>query len=549
MLFVNYSLIAQPNNLKSTTIETIKGKTFFIHTVDKGQTLYGISKIYNVSVDEILEHNPDASTGLKKGMTLKIPSKVVQNQDVQIVKPTTTKDSIVEHVVKQGETLYSIARFYNITIDQIKSKNPTLKEQLSVGDKIAIPLLKKPEQTIKNSDIVEKINQGVPVEKEIVDTVKKGVEVSAVKVSKSFRGYYEVALMIPFYLAESENAISDNIKNLKELDAVKSYSFIQFYESFLIALKQFESKGIKITLKVYDVENDTNKLNKLLNSTDFSNVDLIIGPFFTNTFKTASRWAMQNQVFIVNPFSSRNDLFKNNPFTIKITPSVQEEAAKIAQYCNSVYPKANILVLHNASESEKKMLTALKQQFTLLNSKIQLKEILYSENGINGVQEKIDDTHENILITLFTKEALVTNFIRRLYELKHDNVTLFGVVEWMDYDNIETDYLQYLKLHYYNTYFVDYKDENVINFVEKFRTEYNTEPQLNKYAFQGYDICTYFVGALIQYGYSWNEKINEFHPTLISSKIKLNRKDENSGYENSEIQIFKLEDYKFVRAE
>jgi hypothetical protein len=96
---------------------------------------------------------------------------------------------------------------------------------------------------------------------------------------------------------------------------------------------------------------------------------------------------------------------------------------------------------------------------------------------------------------------------------------------------------------------VDYKDENVISFVEKFRAEYNTEPQLSKYAFQGYDICTYFVGALIQYGYSWNEKINEFHPTLIGTKIKLNRKDENSGFENSEIQIFKLEDYKFVRAE
>ena len=91
---------------------------------------------------------------------------------------------------------------------------------------------------------------------------------------------------------------ANNIKTLKDLNDVKSFSFIQFYESFLIALKQFESKGVKVTLRVYDVVNDTNKLNKILTSSDFENVDMIIGPFLPRTFKVASRWAMQNQVFI-----------------------------------------------------------------------------------------------------------------------------------------------------------------------------------------------------------------------------------------------------------
>ena len=122
-------------------------------------------------------------------------------------------------------------------------------------------------------------------------------------------------------------------------------------------------------------------------------------------------------------------------------------------------------------------------------------------------------------------------------------------LEWAEYNNIETDYFEYLHLHYYDQYFVDYTDPNVIDFVEKFRSENKTEPELDKYAFQGYDICTYFVGALIQYGYVWNEKITEYHPALISSKIKLDRKDENSGLENSEIQIFKLQNYRFIKAE
>jgi len=550
LIFANTSIFAQPVNVKSTRIETINGKSFYIHTVEKGQTLYGISKIYSISVDEILEYNPDASLGLKKGSELKILSKTSVFKTDQATIRTAVDTGFFEHTVKVGETLYSISKEYKVTVDQIKNKNPKMGDHISVGEKVVIPVAKKVESKINNSDIVEKINQGVVIEKEItnpIDTVKKVVE--SIKITKSFRGYYEVALMIPLYLSDADNAKVENIKSLKDLSSVKSFSFIQFYESFLIALRQFEEKGIKVTLKVYDVVNDTTKLNRIVSSQDFANVDLIVGPFFTNTYRVASRWAMQNQVFIVNPFSSRNDLFKNNPFSVKLTPSNLDEATKIAQYCNSKYADANVLILHNASDSEKKMVSLIKQQFVALNSKVSVKDMIYSEKGINGVSEKLDDNRNNILITLFTKEALVTNFVRRLYELKRDNITLFGAIEWMDYDNIETDYLENLKLHYYNTYFVDYSDESVIKFIEKFRLEYNTEPELSKYAFQGYDVCTYFVGALIKYGYNWNEKTEEYHPELLSTKIKLNRKSDNSGFENSEIQIFKLADFRYVKGE
>ncbi|MEI6346833.1 MAG: LysM peptidoglycan-binding domain-containing protein [Bacteroidota bacterium] len=543
-------ILSQPSYLKSTKTETIKGKLFYIHTVEKGQTLYGISKIYSISVDEILEYNSDASLGIKKGMELKILSKTL----VSVIQPPNIQSDIdtsfLEHTVKIGETLYSISKLYNISVAQLKSKNPNIQENLAIGAIIRVPTLKKKvELTVKNSDIVDKINQGVPVENEIksADTTSKVVE--PIKISKTFRGYYEVALIMPLYLSEAGDAAAENIKSLKDLNSIKSFSFIQFYESFLIALHQFEDKGVKVTLRVYDVVNDTNKLNRILNSADFKNVDLVVGPFFTNTYKVAARWAAQNQVFIVNPFSNRNDLFKNNPFTIKMTPSNQDEASKIVQYCNLKFSNANVLLLSNGTDLEKKFASTIKQQFLNSNSKFSVREVIYSENGINGVSEKLENNRDNILITLFTKEALVTNFVRRLYELKRDNITLFGSIEWMEYDNIETDYLEYLNLHYYNTYFVDYKDKNVIKFVEKFRNDYNTEPELAKYAFQGYDICAYFVGALIKYGYSWNEKIGEYHPELLSSKVTLVRKDDNCGFENSEIQIFKLKDYRYIRAE
>lgn len=553
LVFANACVFAQPANVKSTKVETINGKAFYIHTVEKGQTLYGISKIYSISVDEILENNPDASSGLKKGMELKIPSKTA----AQVPNHTAISgDSTIEHLVKSGETLYSIAKQYNVTVAQLKSKNPMLGDQLSIGQKVLVPITVKMKPAVKNSEIVEKINQGIPVEKEpviVLDTIRKDAGNKPVAVSKSFRGYYEVALLAPLYLSEPVDV--GNIKNLKDLNEVKSFSFIQFYEAFTIAIKQFESKGVKVTLRVYDVVNDTTKLNKILASPDFANVDMIIGPFLPRTFKVASRWAMQNQVFIINPFSKRTDFINNNPYVVKMEPSDQNAASKIADYCASKYRNPNVVLLHNNSDGEKKMATAIKQYFSARDSKIVVKEIVYNEKGINGVREKMvyDEQNEhkqqNIIISLFTKEAIVTNFVRRLYELKLDNVVLVAPMEWADYNNIETDYLEYLHLHYYNPYFVDYSDPKVIDFVDKFRKENNTEPQLDKYAFQGYDMCTYFVGALIEYGYSWPEKLNSYHPSLISTKISLNRKDESFGFENSEIQIFQLKDYRFVKAE
>ncbi len=381
------AIYSQTSNVKSSRIETISGKSFYIHTVEKGQTLYGISKIYSISVDEILEYNPDASSGLKKGMDLKIPSKTT-SVDISSHE-ATVGDTTLEHVVKQGETLYSIAKQHNVTVAQIKSKNPTLGDQLSIGQKVLIPIRVKVSPVVKNSDIVDKINQGVPLEKEVSvvpDTLKKPIETVGVKVKKSFRGYYEVALFVPLYLSEAVDV--NNIKTLKDLNDVKSFSFIQFYESFLIAMKQFESKGVKVTLRVYDVVNDTNKLNKVLSSSDFENVDLIIGPFLPRTFKVASRWAMQNQVFIVNPFSRRVDFISNNPYVVKMDPSDQDVASKIADYCSVTYKNPNILLLHNGSDSEKKKVAALKQCFLMKSPKIVVKDMIYNEKGINGVREK-----------------------------------------------------------------------------------------------------------------------------------------------------------------
>lgn len=112
----------------SIGIETINGKTFVIHKVGEKETLYGISRRYGVTVTQILEFNKTADAGLEIGQILKVP---------YVPRPKTPKGATV-HKVAEKETLFSISRQYNVTIDEIKQWNSLPDNSLSVGQELVI---------------------------------------------------------------------------------------------------------------------------------------------------------------------------------------------------------------------------------------------------------------------------------------------------------------------------------------------------------------------------------------------------------------------------
>ena len=62
---------------KSTKTERIDGKSFYIHTVEKGQTLYSICKVYEISQNDLVFENPELINGLKPNQILKIRKKIL----------------------------------------------------------------------------------------------------------------------------------------------------------------------------------------------------------------------------------------------------------------------------------------------------------------------------------------------------------------------------------------------------------------------------------------------------------------------------------------
>jgi LysM repeat protein len=114
----------------STGTEVINGKVFVIHLVGEKETLYGISRRYGTTVDSILQYNPTADGGLEIGQILKVP--YVPR------RPQKSPDGGTTHIVAAKETMFSISQAYNVSIEDIKQWNNLKDNSLSIGQELII---------------------------------------------------------------------------------------------------------------------------------------------------------------------------------------------------------------------------------------------------------------------------------------------------------------------------------------------------------------------------------------------------------------------------
>lgn len=124
ILTIGKVLIVSPNS-DSNPSECVT------YTVKKGDSLYSIAKQYNSTVDAIKRYNNLTSNNLSIGQKLKLPCYMKDNDN-------TTMPNFVMYTVKTGDSLYSIAQQYNTTVDKIKSDNKLTSNTLSIGQVLMI---------------------------------------------------------------------------------------------------------------------------------------------------------------------------------------------------------------------------------------------------------------------------------------------------------------------------------------------------------------------------------------------------------------------------
>ena len=162
--------------------------------------------------------------------------------------------------------------------------------------------------------------------------------------------------------------------------------------------------------------------------------------------------------------------------------------------------------------------------------------ILEGRDVLESMETLMDSTSVNRVLVVSESEAFVNDVLRNLNLMIHDkyNIVLYGPSKIRGFETIDIEDLHNANLHVSLSYYVDYDDKKVQDFLLKYRALYNTEP--GAFAFQGYDLMHYFISVCARYGSNWAEKIAGAEKERMLQTDFLFRKTGDGGLRNTGIR-------------
>lgn len=500
------------------------------HKVEKGETLYALSKKYNVSLEDIIKHNPDAKYGLKTEQIIKIPNIKKGNFDYE------NKD-VYYYTVEKRNTLFSISQKFKIPIKQIIIFNPTTKDGLKTGQVLKIP--KTNYDISERLPVTNKDSIITPSYDNLYFTDEGITPCSDFSYDKTQS--FNIVLLLPLFLDDNLSKMSRYKNEKDKMFYRNTKNFVEIYEGVLLALQKLKSQGLSIKLTVYDTKKDAKTVKHIMDNLNYPNVDLLIGPIYSKNIKIVAQYSKRHHINLVSPLSQNNALIANNPFIYQVVPSNTMRIKKTADTFAKLH-NTNFLIIHNGTEKEKKLIDVYKEKlskstcFQENTNAISLKTVDYSVGGVERVEDALSVGIENIVIIPSNEEVFITQTINQLDTLtKRYNIKLVGSPKWEHFQSINLKNLKSLSFQYLSPTFINYYDSNVNKFIKQYRETYRTEP--STYSFEGYDIMYYFASALRKYGrhfqfcLSPNVAMPNRHGLIFDFDFM--RTNENGGFENN----------------
>ncbi len=529
---------------KTRSSAIINGQKYYLHTVEKGQTLFAIAKFYQRDVNDIVIDNPEAIDGIKPGQILKIhinkknPSELFVNDSINFIL----------HKVEKGQTLYSISKHYGVSIDKLRILNPELADGLKVNQYIKIPTVKKiaPENT--TTTIKTTVTNATTSTTNIEAADRASLGYNNYKGEK--KDEYNIAFFLPFHADEANTIDIEKIIKGDLQFSSKTTVALQFYEGALLAIDSLKKQHLNAKIFIYDMD-DTDSLNNfnLLKKPELASMDLMIGPLYGSDFIPIANFAKEHSIAIVSPFTQVNKILFNNPYVSKVSPSITLQVEQMAHFVVDSFKTQNIILVNNSNPKELSFFNAFKNTANaeLLKTGIPPSDSVKIAFGLGNTQSMLSTTKVNVVVLPSNNQAYVTEFISQLNTFKEKyKIVLFGLQNWMNYDNLDFEYLNNLSLHIPANTFIDYKNSSTQNFIKSYHEKYKTEPEI--YVFQGYDITLSFVSFLQKDGSGFLKNLSENKYQGLGSKYSFSQFPADSGFENKFVYILKYQDYQLIKA-
>ncbi len=539
-----------PVTVSRSTV-SIDGKSYYAHIVLERQTIYGITKAYDVTEEVLYSANPLLKeNGLKSGTVIYIPvdKKAVQETarpQTVVTKPKAKaetekeavvaksgprdvkeafpdKEGFVKHTVKWFEDIYDVAKQYGVTPQDIMDANGLKSSRISKRQVLYVPILSDEEKARRAAAAVKpptipviedpviadqgigetqtfdpiRVEQPKVAQMEKLDKDKPVEETVAAEEKKeegildwlAGKGNVEMALILPFNAAGKVSETN-----------------MDFYSGVLLALRDLETEGVKTKLNVYDLQAG------LPASFELEKNDFVLGPVTAADLSTVLE-RTEGRTTVISPLDQRAASHtQDHANFIQAPSSARNQYEDLAAWAAQDLGKADriILVTEKVTGSTA---PASGVREALLNAGISFQGVSLGQGETRSLPSsftsQLTKGGENRIIVASEKETFVADMVRNLGILRGRgyDIVMYAPSRVRTFDSVEPNAYHQCSLHISSSYFVDYADTRVKSFVRTYRALFKTEP--SQFAFQGYDTARYFVSLVSKYGPHWTKAIS-----------------------------------------
>ena len=351
---------------------------FINHKVKKKETLYSLSQKYGVTVDQIEAYNPTLiKSRLKRKMTLRIP---VYEAPVVVEEVISETES---YLVPPKATKWRIAYTYDITIQELEALNPSLKEGLKAGQTLQVTITTKdtlvgPSSAFNYYTVLPKegyyrIEKKLGIGQRILDSLNPELAITGLqagmvlKVPLEFSGDLKVqddllvpkvdlldslspldralkiGLLLPFKAQTLELDSLEKTKSLLKKRNLTRLAF-DFYAGVRMALEVLAEKGVATELQVFDTQNKRAKLNQLVQTSELTAQDLLVGPLIPRNFDFISAQGRLRKIPKVAPLSYKKVQMRANVYQ-SIPPKQILRERMLSHLDNVLTEEENVVVV------------------------------------------------------------------------------------------------------------------------------------------------------------------------------------------------------------
>ena len=549
------------------------------------QTIYGITRQYKISEEELRKLNPNLESHMKVGEALVLPEdkirkygdKAAQQEVVDTPKKDREEEKKTQmlasedgaYVVQPKDTYYGITRKFNISQSELFALNSGLEQRgLRSGDVIIVKNTAssknvatttketsekntKPKEE-KNTPPKEVKTKTYSVEEYVTHEVKKGE--SAFGIVNKYNITYD-------QLAEMNGGLPNGIKqgmvlNIKKVnrqyvkadDDVFSIALILPFgfdtndtkyrtlsADFLIGAKLAAQRGMrdgkKVSINVIDAENENSFKNNLaqINKT---NTDLIIGPFFKSNVIEVLEYVKNEKIPVVAPFAHTEEMYKYNNLVI-VEPGNRVYAERIVREVKNAHSKEKVFIVGEENNPE---VIFLKEQLAKELSKTEI-VVVSSPSGIELEQNMVTgQSLPAVVILANDNNAVGAGFAKKIIELakQTEGIKAFSMYYHPDFER-NVDPLSKANLVYLMDRKINTDGDFEKEVLAEFKKEYCRTP--SKYTIIGFDVVSDMLARE-----SKGEVLRNMSKvqTQLATKFEYIRNKKNGAFVNTGFRVVRL---------